>query len=42
MTHDELVAVLHSLTPGAKWAITGLTVTWDDGEQTEPTQQETV
>lgn len=40
MTHDQFVAVLQALTPGAKWALIELDLTWHDGVQTEPTQQE--
>ena len=40
MTHDEMVEVLHSLKPGAEWALSGTVLRWDDEVQTEPTQQE--
>jgi hypothetical protein len=29
---------LHSLKPGAEWALNGDTLTWLDGSQTKPTQ----
>ena len=31
---------LHSLKPGAEWALNGDTLTWLDGSQTEPTTAE--